>query len=319
MARYDIDPQLASLARMKGPFNRLTIAASILVQGRLLDRERSDDAMRVTRVDIPARDGATVPALLYEPATRFSRGCLLYLHGGAFAMKGAAYHYRRARAYAERAGCSVLYADYRLAPRYPFPTPLYDCLNALIWLLERASDLGIDPAHVAVGGDSAGGALAASLCFVARDELGFVPCAQMLAYPVTDRAAEGESMQRFTDVPMFNARQVPAMWRFYLGREGRRSSEAERLLAEHPEYAAPMDVSDARLVGLPPTYVETCEFDCLHDEALAYAGRLAGAGVSVEVNETHGTVHGYDFVFDCALTHDAIERRVTFLRAAMGA
>ncbi len=354
MATYDIDPQLSSLAHMKPPFNRASVMASELVLGPLINKERSDERVSVARVDVPARDGATVRTVLYtpasasdfvtaSPASESPLPCLLYIHGGAFAMRGAGYHYQLARIYAERLGCLVLYVDYRLAPANPFPVPLYDCLDALAWLLGRSATLvektaepdgkaaapeapKVDPARIAIGGDSAGGALAASLVYAARDELGFSPCAQMLVYPMADLHAHGESMELYVDTPMFNARQAPTSWGFYLGKDGSRTPQAQRLLDEHPEYAWPAAAAENPtgpgrrnlMEGLPPAYVETCEFDCLHDEGLAYARALEAAGVDVDLNETHRTVHGYDFILGCDLTRDAIARRCAFLRRWMG-
>ena len=161
--------------------------------------------------------------------------------------------------------------------------------------------LSIDPARVAVAGDSAGGALAAAVCQMARDRGSSLPCAQLLIYPVTDRRMDYPSCRAYTDTPMWNARLSKKMWQGYV----------QDPAAPHMAYASPMEADTFE--GLPPAYVETAEFDCLHDEGVAYALALQGAGVDVTLSETEGTMHGFDIAMKAPTTQAAIAARLAYL------
>ena len=110
--------------------------------------------------------------------------CLLYYHGGGFVLPAAPYHYSLAKEYAQRAHCKVLFVDYRLAPRFPFPTAPEDCYSAYVWAAANAGDLSIDTSRMAVAGDSAGGALATVVCLMAKERGQLMPCGQMMMYQI---------------------------------------------------------------------------------------------------------------------------------------
>ena len=241
------------------------------------------------------------PPGLQEPAPT-----LIYYHGGAFAITYAGLHITNCQRYAVKAGCKIVFVDYLLAPKHPFPAGFDDCYLALQWVTENASTLGVDVSRIAVGGDSAGGAMSAGVAQKVRDEIPGTLCAQMLVYPVTDNTCSTTSATNFVDVPLFNARSNRNMWEMYL--HGDSSEEA-------PSYAAP---GFGKVEGLPLSYVETAEFDPLRDEGLAYAARLQEAGTDVVLNETKGTVHGYDAMDGSALSQAGIQNRVDFLKRAFG-
>ncbi len=297
---YPIRPEFGAFARFNPPVTRPLLPLINLILG-LLPRKRS--GFRPRRVRIPTRDGAALSALLYRPAALCeSAPCLIYYPGGGFVMKPAPSHYALAATYAEQASAAVLLVRYRLAPRHRYPVPQNDCTDAYLFAAAHAEALGIDRTRIAVGGDSAGGCLAANVCRRARDAGGGVPCFQLLVYPVTSTRMDTGSMRAFADTPMWNARLNRRMWRWYLPRD---CDAAD---------AAPLEQDD--FSGLPGAYVETAEYDCLRDEGAAYADALSRAGVRVERFDTAGTMHGFDGISRCAYVLSCIRRRTDALRAA---
>jgi acetyl esterase/lipase len=178
-------------------------------------------------------------------------------------------------------GAVVVSVDYRLAPEHPFPAGVEDCYAALAWLAAHAAELGVDPARIAVAGQSAGGGLAAATALLARDRGGPALCFQLLEIPELDDRLDTPSMRAFTDTPLWNRPNAVWSWKHYLG-----ASHA----GEPSAYAAPARAKD--LAGLPPAYVSTMEFDPLRDEGILYALRLLQAGVPVELHSYPGTFHG---------------------------
>lgn len=229
--------------------------------------------------------------------------CLVYYHGGGFFFGAGGYHYKYAQEYALKTPCKVIMVQYRLAPKHPHPTPSEDCYAALRWAFENADSLGIDKTRIGVGGDSAGGALAAAVCQMARDRNTDLPCLQMLIYPVTDRRMQTESNRKFTDTPMWNSKLSVKMWKGYVPN------------ADAPDiaYASPMEA--ARFDNLPQAYVEVAEFDCLHDEGVAYAEAMRATGVDVSLNELQGTMHGFDIVEKAEISKGAVQVRIEYLKS----
>ncbi len=307
MQRYPLHPDFRRYARLRFPLNRAVLPvcnAFLGLAGRLV---LSDGKTKVKRLRIPAEGGGARPAhigaLLIEPiGLDEPMPCLIYFHGGGFVMKSAPCHVAMAREYAARVPCKALFVDYRLAPKHPFPVPAEDCFAACLWALENAAVLGIDPARTAVGGDSAGGNLAAAVCLMARDRGAPCPRAQMLVYPATDRRMNTPSMAAFYDAPMWNSRLNAKMWRWLLPDP----------TVENLAYASPMEAASLR--GLPPAYVETAQFDCLRDEGNAYALALREAGNAAELWQVKGAMHGYDVAAHSPILRDCVERRVRFLQ-----
>lgn len=252
---------------------------------------------------IPSGDGTPVRLTIYRPRI-FDRAapCLIYFHGGGFCLKDAGYIHRYAAQYAGDANCTVIFVHYRTSDTVPFPTPFLDCYDALCWVWDHSGELNVDRHRIAVGGDSAGGALAAACALRARNEGGPHLCFQMLIYPVVDCRMETDSMGRYLDSPFWNATLNRKMWEMYLrgGDHGK------------PEYAAPMLASD--LSNLPPTYIEVEEFDCLHDEGIAYAEALCAAGVDVQLEDVAGTFHGFDFFAGKEISQVMVQKRAQALR-----
>lgn len=248
-------------------------------------------------------DGHRIPVWLIKPSTvKAPAPALVYCHGGAWILKHSPQHIENAIRYAQEANCCVLFVDYRLAPKHAFPKPFDDCYATLVWARQNAEKLGIDKQRIAVGGDSAGGGIAASAAQKARDEA--IPlCGQMLLYPATDADCKSKSSSAYANVAPFKNFSMRAMWETYLG---------HALPGNVAHYASPLH---GNLANLAPAYVETGEFDPLCDEGATYAQTLSLNGVAVELNETKGSIHGFDaLVPNAKLSQDAIARRVQFLR-----
>ena len=234
---------------------------------------------RVEDLQIPARDGAMLPARLYAPSTDKGLPVLLYTHGGGFTIGNIATHDILCRELARLAGCLVVSLDYRLAPEHRFPTASNDAWDALQWLAANAERLGADPQRLAVGGDSAGGNLAAALCLALRAAGQRQPCAQALVYPVLSAQAL-PSHRRCADAPLLSHAELQACLDIYLANPEQR----------HNPLALPLAASD--FVGLAPAFVAAAEFDPLRDDAARYAERLALDGVPVLFEPGPGLVHG---------------------------
>lgn len=301
MDKYPIEKGFAPQSKFRPP---VCGALLPLINGGIsLMRLFSSETKKHEKLRISV-DGGSIEALLIRPLkTPAPAPCLVFFHGGGFVMKAAPSQYALAREYAEGAGCLVLFVNYRLAPRHKFPTPLFDCLAAYRYAIDNADALEIDKSRVAVGGDSAGGGLAAGVCLLARDKGLPLPCLQMLVYPVLDRRMETDTMREYVDTPMWNARLTKKMWRWYI-KDG----------AEDAVYASPCEAEN--LAGLPISYIETAEFDCLRGEAEVYAERLRAAGVPVTLRETKGTMHGYDTKPRHPITRESVAARVDFLKKA---
>ena len=301
--KYPIHPDFKAWAHLNPPLNRAVLPAMQKLMSLLFDREKSTDDMTVERKTIPVGDGASIRALWYVPkGAEEDAPCLVNYHGGGFVFPASPQHYSLAREYARRARCKVLFVDYRLAPKYSFPTAPEDCFAAYSWVLDHAGELGIDPARAAVAGDSAGGELSAVICLMAEERGVTVPCGQMLIYPATGAGRETDSMKQYTDTPMCNSRDYDKYVKFYL------PDPAD----EENVYAAPIKAES--LACMPAAYIETAEFDCLRDDGILYAQRLRQFGVPVELNNTKGTMHGFDIVLDSPIVRTCVDRRAAFLK-----
>jgi acetyl esterase len=223
-----------------------------------------------------------IPVRLYAPRDALAPGPLLvYFHGGGWVQGSVATHDASCRLLAHLSGVRVLSVDYRLAPEHPYPAAVEDALAVYAWAADHPDRLGADPARLAVGGDSAGGNLAAVVALAARDDERLPAVAfQLLLYPVTDVAAKTESYRRFSSGYLLTESGMDWFVSKYLPDPARRTEpQASPLRAES-------------LAGLPPAYVATCIPDVLRDEGEAYAARLREAGVAV-ATQRHDQIHGF--------------------------
>jgi len=187
----------------------------------------------------------------------------------------------RCRILAEWSACLVISVDYRLAPEHPFPAAVDDGYAATRWAAEQAAGLGSDPNRIAVGGDSAGGGLAAAVALAARDRGGPALVFQYLVYPMLDSAMLAPSYQENGVGYGLSAETMAWYWQQY----------APNQAARQDLLASPSRAPDLR--GLPPAFVITAEYDPLRDEGEAYAARLKDAGVPVELKRYEGMIHGF--------------------------
>lgn len=256
--------------------------------------------IQVANIEHTTPDGYALKSYVITPQRVTSNAVILYLHGGGFCFKGSDAHVANAVKYAEGVGCKLLFVDYRLAHNYPYPTPEEDCILMYKYLIDKAKELGISAQKIIVAGDSAGGNLSLGVFYAACRQGLPRPAGLMLIYPVVDNKMQTASMKQFVDTPMWHAKLNQAMWDTYLP-----TKEAANLFAQN-------HVETNLYRAFPKTYIESAQFDCLRDEALALADKLQQAGVDVTLNQTQGTMHGYDQV-DCQISRDNIQKRIDWL------
>ncbi len=251
-------------------------------------------AYKVAGVQVRAvRDRGTGARLrVHTPEVRRSEAALLWIHGGGYVLGIAKIDDRICGETAKELGIVVVSADYGLAPRHPFPGPLDDVHAVWRWLLGHAGELGVDPARIAVGGQSAGAGLAATLVQRIHDEGSAPgahdgvpqPVAQWLFCPMLDDRTAADGSLDAVGHFVWDGRANRAGWTAYLGQ----APGAESL----PDYAAAARRAD--LAGLPPAWLDCGTVELFHDEVVAYAERLRAAGVPVVLDEVPGAPHGFE-------------------------
>jgi acetyl esterase len=225
--------------------------------------------------------GGEITVRVYSPAGHGPHPVLVYYHGGGWVIGDLYTHDGICRSIVNAAGCAVASVDYRLAPEFKYPTPVEDSYAALQWVVASAARLGLDPARIAVGGDSAGGNLAAVMALLARDRRGPRLLLQLLIYPVTNYDFSTASYRENATGYLLTAEDMRWFWRHYLAREEQgREPSASPLLARS-------------LADLPPALVVTAGCDPLRDEGEAYAQRLREAGTAVTLTQYPGMFHGF--------------------------
>jgi acetyl esterase len=232
-------------------------------------------------VSIPGPAGV-IPARHYRPLGDAPAPLLVFYHGGGFVFGDPDVFDAPCRLICRDAGVHVLSVDYRLAPEHKAPAALDDGYAAYLWALEHAEELGADPGLIAVGGDSAGGNLAAVVAQRARDAGDPPPALQWLIYPVTDWRGQTRSRTLFAEGLLLTKRDLDLFTEAFVTGSG-------------------LDVTDPRLspllaenlAGLPPALVITAGFDPLRDEGEQYAARLQAAGVTVDARRMGSMIHGF--------------------------
>jgi acetyl esterase len=238
---------------------------------------------RVEEIEVSSEAGA-LPARFYLPVglpPERPAPLLLYFHGGGWVIGDLETHDDVCRFLAAAAGTAVLAIDYRLAPEHPFPAAVEDAAAVFAWAHANAGELGVDPARIAVGGDSAGGNLAAVVSLLARDAGGPKPAMQLLIYPPTDAAGDLPSRRIFAEGFLLTRDEMESYERHYLP-SGTDAADPRVSILLAPD-----------LGGLPPAYVATAGFDPLRDEGEAYALRMREAGVPVALRRHPGLIHSF--------------------------
>ncbi|GAB3677581.1 alpha/beta hydrolase [Angustibacter aerolatus] len=240
-----------------------------------------------------------------EQADRRTPGpMIVFVHGGGWVQGGVRRYDALCAQLAARTGALVASIDYRMAPEHPFPAAVDDCVSVTSWLVDEAGQLGVDPARIAVAGDSAGGNLAAVLAQHARDHGGPAFVLQALLYPATDATLSSPSIARNAHAPVLTRRDVEGFLHLYLGDGDPTDPRVSPLLAPS-------------LAGLPPALVQTAELDPLADDGSRYAERLRAEGVPVRLTEYVDTPHGFhSFPGGVPVGAQALAELVTALREA---
>jgi len=242
--------------------------------------EDQEDCARVEDIKIPV-DGGDIPARIYAPRTDGPLPVMVHFHGGGWVYLNLDTHDGYCRVIANRTNCAVVAVEYRKAPEYPFPTPADDCYEALCWVSDNASSLGLDNSRIGVIGDSAGGNLAAATALTARDRGGPELTLQVLTYPAVDATMSAPSIEENAAAPLLGRQQMAWFWGHYVPKG--------------------TDVRDPRLSplhasshsNLPSAFISTAEFDPLRDEGEEYANKLKTSGVKVDYKRYDGVFHGF--------------------------
>lgn len=229
---------------------------------------------------IPGPDG-DLELRTYTPEGADPYGALVYFHGGGWVVGTTDTYQVPCRALANATGCKVFAPTYRMAPEYRYPAAAEDCYATFSWIAANAERLGVDPTKIVIGGDSAGGNLAAAVSLMARDRSGPTPAFQLLIYPVTDHDLETASYRAYAEGYVLEKEAMRWFWDHYVPDVATRDEP----------YASPLRAPD--LSGLPPALVITAECDVLCDEGEAYAARLEADGVEVTLSRHEGTIHGF--------------------------
>lgn len=300
--KYNINNELKNIAKFRGAM--VCNLYPLLNMFYKTNKCKSDDKVSVKKYSTPGYENATISTLVIEPKKCGDKlPCIMFFHGGGSLLKASNAHYKIAKLYAEKANCKVVLPDYRLLPKHRYPVAIEDCYKTYLWVAQSAEMLNINTDKMIVAGDSAGGNIAAAVTLMLRDRKHCIPKGVLLIYPILDKNMSSESMKKYTDTPIWDSKCTELFWKMYL----------ENQETEQVKYASIMDTDS--LAFFPKTYVEVAEFDCLHDEGVAFAERLQSENIPVELHETKGGCHGYEAALNSKIVKDSVDRRIKWLRS----
>lgn len=280
MRLRDIDPRLraaallSSIRHVENPIVRSVTRAAL----------RSWRSASVPGVRVTVAHAGAVPLRIYEPEGRGPRPALLWIHGGGLVVGAARQDDGLCARTASRLDAVVVSVDYRLAPEHPYPAAIDDVFAGWQWLLAHLEHLGVDAARLAIGGESAGGGLAACLVQRVHDGGGTQPVAQWLFAPMLDDRTAADPHRDAVNHFVWNNTANRFGWSAYLGQPPG--------AATVPPYAVAARRAD--LSGLPATWIYTTDIELFHDEVVAYAQRLRDAGVSVDLQTVPAAPHAFE-------------------------
>ncbi|MEU9152879.1 alpha/beta hydrolase [Streptomyces sp. NPDC048417] len=294
-ARPSLDPELRELLADMPLMSRLT--PDLLAQLRRLPSTPVDSLLAHRQVErreitVPAEDGAEIRLSVLSPAhtdgaTTASAPCVYWIHGGGMVMGDRFSQIDIPLEWLDEFGAVVVSVDYRLAPEATGTTLVDDCYQGLLWTVEHAAELGIDPARIIVAGASAGGGLAAGLTLLARDLGTPAIAAQVLICPMLDHRNTTVSSRQYTG--------VPGVWTGEMNAFGWHAVLGHLTGDEVPAHVSPALADD--LSGLPATYIDTGSAEVFRDEDTDYAGRIWAAGGLAELHVWAGGFHGFDALY----------------------
>jgi triacylglycerol lipase len=295
--RHLVDPEILPVIEAL-PFREFT--RETLPQARAESAERFKflgEPVLPAQCKVAARaDGSEIELYLYDPAPgATNRPALYHVHGGGMILGQARDMGFGPSGMAAALGVPVISVEYRLAPETPFPGPQQDCLDGLAWVVANAGELGIDPARIAIVGESAGGGLAAATALMARDTGGPRIAAQVLVYPMLDHRTGSDACR-------WNNRTTGEfVWTRHSNRFGWGALRGDyRADDERKGWFSPALAED--LASLPPTLILTGSLDLFFDEDLDYARRLVDAGVPVELHSYPGAIHAFNVVAEARIS-----------------
>jgi|GEM_PF-465011 len=300
-----LKPEFRAISIIRMPHSPWLLSRSNALLTLGVSRVKPMDGVAEERILIPTRDGSSIKASLILPKERRTAGAVVYFPGGGFVMRSTPFHMTTAQRFCADLGAAVLFVDYRLAPAFRFPTAHYDALDAYAWLRAKAADYGIDASNIIVAGDSAGGNLALAVSLWCREHGLEMPKGMLLVYPAADTLDAGGSRNAYWNAPMFSGRDYEMVKRHYY------STVTDSLMI----YAAPL--ASKTLEGMPPAYIETAQFDPLHDDGEKLARRLKEDHVDVEYHEQLGAPHGYDAAMTAPTTWKTREARKLWLASKL--
>jgi acetyl esterase len=282
-----LDPQLDAMRAARAKADTPPLYTMSLAEARAADLEqiraasgRVEPVAAVNEHVVPG-PGGELRIRVYEPDHGADRPALVYFFGGGWTLGNLETCDGICRLLTNAVPCVTVSVEYRLAPEHRFPAAVHDCYAGTAWVAEHAALLGVDPARLAVGGDSAGGNLAAAVALLARERGGPALRHQLLVYPNTDQSSDTASLRASEDPLLFNRWSVDWYRQFYLAEEKDGLDPlASPLLAPN-------------LSALPEATVITAEYDPLRDEGEQYADRLREAGTPVEARRYEGMAHGF--------------------------
>jgi acetyl esterase/lipase len=313
----ELMPAIAAMAELGRPEFTLEMIPAIRQAPPMspvptIEELRRGGAFDVTERLVPGPAGAPDVTLLICRPTGVTAPvpCLYYIHGGGMMLGnnrsgGAA----RALEHAESLGAALVSVEYRLAPETPHPGPVEDCYAGLIWTVDHARELGIDPERLIVGGASAGGGLAAAVALLARDRGGPRLRGQMLLCPMLDDRNDTPSSHQMAGLGIWDRGANEVGWTALLG-DARGGPDIS-------PYAAPARATD--LSGLPPAFIDVGSAETFRDEDVAYATRIWQAGGDAELHVWPGGFHGFTgMVPDAAISKAAVAAQLTWLGRLLG-
>ena len=284
-------------------FNEMSVEEARQTMLQLFVIDDPEPVASIEDRSIPTMAG-DLPLRIYTPAGDGPHPVLVFFHGGGWVVGNLDSHDATCQALTNAAGCLTIAVDYRLAPEHKFPAAADDCYEATKWAVLNAAAVGGDPQRVAVGGDSAGGNLAAAVALMAGDRGAPALCYQLLIYPVTNHAYDTESYRQNGDGYLLTKDSMTWFWDHYL---------AKHEDGQNP-YASPLQAK--YLNSPPPGLVITAGFDPLRDEGEAYGKRLQEAGADVKISRYDSTIHGFFSFFQFDAQKKALAEAAAGLKAA---